>query len=133
MWSIVEHQQYAGNRRGQPGDSHDNDNDSAELSVSDRSVSEGGNLLFTVALSGDVQGSFTIDYASNDVTASSIGSIDYAASTGSLSFSGTDGEIKTISISSTNNNILEPDESFELNFTDISNELVSLMPRLLVR
>jgi hypothetical protein len=100
-----------------------NDNDSAELTVSDQTVTEGGNLTFTVTLNANVQGAFTIDFATNNASAVAPG--DYTAASGTLSFTGTAGEFKTVIISTVNNSILEPEEKFELNFTNISNTLVS--------
>ncbi len=100
-----------------------NDNDSAELTVSDQSVTEGGNLTFTITLSANVQGAFTIDYATNNASALAPG--DFTAASGTLTFNGTAGEFKTVTISTVNNSILEPEETLELNFTDISNTLVS--------
>ncbi len=99
------------------------DNDPAQLTITDQTITEGGNITFTITLSGDVQDAFTIDYTTADATA--LTASDYTAQSGTLSFTGFAGEFYTITVPTTNNSIVEPQETFELNFSDISNALVT--------
>ena len=100
------------------------DNDSASISIDDVSVTEGGNLVFTVTLTGDVAGGFTVDYNTADITATA-GS-DYTSQSGTLTFSGTDGEQLTITVPTLNDLIDEPDETLNAFLSNISNTLVTI-------
>ena len=75
----------------QPGHGHDPQRRHGHASIGDVSVTEGGNLVFTVTLSNAVQGGVKVDYASGDGTATTADS-DYTAASGTLTFSGTAGE-----------------------------------------
>ncbi len=60
-------------------------------------VDEGaGTATFTVRLTGDVQGGFTLDYATADGRAGQPG--DYTSASGTLTFAGTDGESYDITV-----------------------------------
>ncbi|MCF8274575.1 MAG: HYR domain-containing protein, partial [Flavobacteriaceae bacterium] len=99
------------------------DNDAASLSISDVNVTEGNSAVFTLTLTGEVQGGFTIDYATADATAEA-GS-DYTSNSNTLTFAGTDTESQTITVATTDDVLLELSETFEVNLSSISNALVN--------
>ncbi|MDY0102090.1 MAG: Calx-beta domain-containing protein, partial [Lentimicrobium sp.] len=100
------------------------DNDAASLSIADVSVSEAdGTATFTVLLAGNVQGGFTIAYATANNTAVQPG--DYTSASGTLNFTGTTGESHTITVPIINNGILEITETYFVNLSAISNALVT--------
>ena len=86
------------------------DNDRASVSVNDASATEGGSLTFTVTLGQAVDGGFTVTPSFTDGTATQ-GS-DYTANTAALSFSGTAGETQTFTVATTQDAVLEGDETF---------------------
>ncbi|SDX36077.1 Calx-beta domain-containing protein, partial [Lutibacter oricola] len=100
------------------------DNNSASLAVEDITVVEGNNAVFTVTLTGNVQGGFSINYATNDGTATTFDS-DYTVSANTLTFTGTDAESYTITVLTNDDDYLEVVENFMLNLSGISNVLVS--------
>jgi gliding motility-associated-like protein len=95
------------------------------LSIDNVTVTEsdaaGTIATFTVTLTDAVQGGFTVDYGTADNTAQS-GS-DYTATSGTLTFSGTDGETQTITVSITDDSIIEPTESYYVNLSNLSTSL----------
>jgi hypothetical protein len=101
--------------------------DQATLSVSDASIAEGDAgtrlLNFVVTLSGAVDGGFSVDYASADLSARA--GEDYEADSGSLAFAGSDGEVRNVSIVVSGDRVVEPDEQFELRLAAISRPAVS--------
>ena len=79
-------------------------------------VDEGaGTATFTVALSGDVQGGFSVDAATAADTAT-FGD-DYTNAAETLNFAGTDGETQTFTINITDDAILEGSEQFFANLS----------------
>jgi hypothetical protein len=78
------------------------------FSINDVAVTEGGNLVLTVAKSGMTSSSFSVDYATANGTATA-GS-DYTATTGTLTFAAAD-TTKTITIATTNDTTVEGDET----------------------
>ncbi len=107
--------------------------DTAQLSIDDVSIFENGDsqlsstqtdvteLVFTISLSGEVAGGFTVDYATEDGTAEDEnGDGDYKSNSGTLTFAGTDGETKTINIEIFDDEQDETDESFFVNLSNVS-------------
>ena len=94
------------------------------VSVNDVTVVENvGNATFTVTLSGgNVPGGFTVDYATSNNTA--ISGSDYTATSGTLSFAGTNNETKTITVPIIDDAAIEVDEDFLINLSNISNPSV---------
>ena len=93
------------------------DNDSASVGIDDVTVDEAdGTATFTVALTGEVQGGFSVDAATADDTATA-GS-DYTAATQTLNFAGTNGETQTFTVNITDDAVLEGTEQF---FANLSN------------
>ena len=87
-------------------------------------MAEGEDAVFTVTLTGNVQGSFTINYTTADGTAKTLDP-DYTAKAGTLTFSGNNGEAYQIIVPTIDDDILEHDENFVLNLSNISNTLVT--------
>ncbi|WP_345251326.1 Calx-beta domain-containing protein, partial [Kangiella taiwanensis] len=102
-----------------------NDNDNASLAINDVTVNEAdGNAVFTVTLTGDVQGGVSVDFATADDTANA-GS-DYTAQTGTLNFTGTDGEALTITVPITDDAVAEASETYFVDLSNVSNVGVTL-------
>ena len=76
-----------------------NNDESASVTVNDASASEGEDITFTVTLSEAVQGGLTVTPSFTDVTA--VEGTDYDENTTALSFSGTKGETKKFTVSTT--------------------------------
>lgn len=101
------------------------DNDSANITINDVSVNEnGGPANFTVTLTGNAVGSFTVDYATSNGTA--LAGQDYTATNGTLTFAGTGGEFKNIAVPITNDTTVEQNENFTVTLSNVSNSLVVL-------
>ncbi len=91
-----------------------NDNDTASISINNQTVNEGiGQATFTVTLTGEVEAGFTVDYVTADNTA--IAGLDYTATSGTLTFNGTDGETQEIDIPITDDLFVEQSEIFQVN------------------
>jgi hypothetical protein len=91
------------------------DNDSAaapSFAISDVSVNEGGNLVLTVTKAGTTSGSFSVNYATGDGSATA-GS-DYAAASGTLAFGAAD-TIMPITIATTDDTTVESSETVLVN------------------
>ena len=80
------------------------------LTVSDASVVEGGNLTFNVTLNLPVQDGLTVTPGFSDGTATR--GTDYTANFADLRFEGTVGETHTITVASTQDEVVESDETF---------------------
>ncbi|MGO4918355.1 Calx-beta domain-containing protein [Maribacter spongiicola] len=90
-----------------------NDNDQATLTISDESVNEdvtSGVIVFDVVLDLAVVGGTTVTYSFINDTA--INGTDYTGTNGSLTFTGTVNEIRTITVPINNDAILENTETF---------------------
>ena len=91
-----------------------NNDDSATVSVNDASVAESGTMTFTVTLSEAVQGGVTVTPGyTNGTTTSS----DYTANTSALNFSGTKSETQSFSVSTTDDAVLEGNETFTVSLS----------------
>ncbi len=92
------------------------DDDQDSLRIDDASIVEGDTgttaLVFTVTLDGAVEGGVDVAYATAD--GSAIAPADYAATSGTLTFAGTDGETRTISVPILGDTLVEGDETFTL-------------------
>ena len=87
-----------------------NDDDSAAVTVNDANADEGDDISFTVTLSEAVQGGFKVTPSFTDVTA--VEGTDYDKNTGQLTFTGTKGETKTFTVDTTEDGVLEANETF---------------------
>ncbi len=98
--------------------------DSATFSIDDVIMVEGNSgtttLTFTVTLTGDVDTGIVVNYDTADDTAT-VSNSDYTADSGNtLSFVGTSGETKTISVSVIGDTTVELDETFFVNLSNVS-------------
>ena len=80
------------------------------LTVNDATAAEGDTITFTVTLDGAVSGGLTVTPSFTDGTATS--GTDYTENTTALSFTGTAGETKTFKIATTEDAVVEADETF---------------------
>ncbi|MXZ79979.1 MAG: hypothetical protein F4Z15_01090, partial [Gammaproteobacteria bacterium] len=90
------------------------DDDSASLSIQSVSADEGNALTFTVTLNlRAVPGGLTVTPTYRDGTATSTGAgADYTRNTAALTFAGTAGEQHSFTVSTTEDNLVERDETF---------------------
>ncbi len=97
-----------------------NDDGEAALTIADASAEEGDSITFTVTLDKAVQGGLTVTPSFTDVTAT-VGT-DYTENTTALSFTGTAGETQTFTVTTTEDRVVEEDETFtvSLNVSDTS-------------
>ncbi|MFC3974204.1 Calx-beta domain-containing protein, partial [Maribacter confluentis] len=103
------------------------------ISIADFTVNEGitgpNTVDFVVTYTGpSVENAFTVDYALADVTTTA-GS-DYSASaTGTITFPAdtADGDTQVITLSITNDNIIEGDESLTATLSNLSNTLLTIV------
>jgi gliding motility-associated-like protein len=104
----------------------DNDGGSQNgISINDMSVDEGaGTATFTVSLVGNVQGGFTVDYATSNNTAIAPG--DYTSTDGTLTFAGTNGETKTFTVAIMDDNLIEPTETYGVTLSNLSTTLIGI-------
>ena len=86
------------------------DNDSAEVTINDASAAEGSSMTFTVTLDTAVAGGLTVTPDFTDVTATE--GTDYDENTAALSFTGTAGETQTFTVSTTQDDVVEGNETF---------------------
>ncbi len=95
------------------------DNDAASFTISDVSIAEGNagttTAVFTVTLSNAVAGGASVSYATANGTATA--GTDYVATSGTLSFTGTAGEQRTVSVTINGDTTVEPNETFFLNLS----------------
>ena len=89
--------------------------DSAAVTVNDAKADEGDDITFTVTLSEAVQGGLKVTPSFTDGTA--VEGTDYDDNTTALSFSGTKGETKTFTVSTTEDEDVEGDETFTVGLT----------------
>ena len=82
----------------------------ATVTIADASAEEGDALTFTVILDNAVQGGFTVTPSFTDSTATT--GTDYTANTTALSFTGTAGETQTFTVTTTEDQDVEGNETF---------------------
>ncbi len=87
-----------------------NDDGSAAVTIANASAEEGDALTFTVTLDKAVAGGLTVTPGYVDVTATK--GTDYTENTAALTFTGTAGETKTFTVSTAEDTVVEPDETF---------------------
>lgn len=98
--------------------------DTASIAVAATDVMEGDSdseMVYTLRLSGAVESGLTLNYATakpQSGAAATPGS-DYTAKTGTLTFSGTDGETMSISIPIIGDDIVETHETIALRLSDL--------------
>ncbi|MEP4223198.1 Calx-beta domain-containing protein [Rhodopirellula bahusiensis] len=95
--------------------------DAATLTVSDVSVYEDSTthtIQVAVTLDVDVQGGFTVDYDTADITAL-LSNNDYVDSVGTLTFVGFAGEVQWIDIDIVGDDVVEPDEQLQVVLSNV--------------
>ncbi len=99
------------------------DNDITALDIAAAAITEGNagnkNLVFSITLPAATGSAFSVKYNTGDGTATTSDN-DYIAKSGTLNFSGTAGEVKTINIPVKGDIALEDDEVFTLSITGLS-------------
>lgn len=93
----------------------DNETDNAAVTIEDISVTEGGDLLFTVSLDNAVQGAFDVNVSFADGSAT--GGSDYDNAIVTLNFAGTAGETQQFTVSSSDDVTPENAEMFTVNLS----------------
>ena len=96
-------------------------NDPATLSVSDASGGEGGNLTFTVTLSGSPAVAVMVEYATSTEQGDSAGPADYTSASGSLTFEAeaTGGALsQTFTVAATADDLVEGAEMFTVTLSE---------------
>lgn len=103
------------------------------ISANDPSVTEGNTgtvtLTFTVALDTPTTNTVTVDYTTNDITATagglaSEGGADYAGTSGTLTFAPGD-TTKTVAVTVNGDTLYEADETLELVLSNASNATIA--------
>ncbi|WP_421939882.1 Calx-beta domain-containing protein [Pedobacter sp.] len=97
------------------------DDDAATVALNNVTVNESaGTATFTVTLTGNVQNTFSVNYASANGTA--LAGSDYTATTGVVTFpaGSVNGATQTFTVPILNDNIAEPTETFTVNLTGVS-------------
>ena len=89
------------------------------LTINDVYINEGTNAILTVSLINSVNGGFSVDYETQENTASS--GFDYLSNNGTLFFDGFAGETQTITIPTIDDAVEESIESFFVNLTNATN------------
>ncbi|HSF14304.1 MAG TPA: Calx-beta domain-containing protein [Vicinamibacteria bacterium] len=103
----------------QPGVGTIVNDDNASLSINDRMFDESAGVFqFTVTLSGAVAGGLTVDFATNDGTAT-VGDNDYNATNGQLIFAGTAGETMPINVTVNDDAKVELNETFSVDLSNL--------------
>ena len=101
-----------------------NDDDVAQISISDAGLTEGDsgsqNLQFTVSRSGN-GGAFSVDFATSNATATA-GS-DYTSSTGTLSFTANGAPSQVINVPITGESLVEVAETFTVTLSNVVSTL----------
>ncbi len=97
----------------------------SNLSIDDVVVNEnGGAAIFTVTLTGNSVGSFTVDFATSN--GSAVSGQDYTAVSGTLGFTGQSGQQRTISVPIFNDSAVEQDEEFTVTLSKVNSPLVGI-------
>jgi SdrD B-like protein/Calx-beta domain-containing protein len=112
---------------GSPATGEIRNDDTTTLTIGDVSRVEGtggtaSDFVFSVMLSNAVQGGLSVDYATTDGSATA-GSGDYGVESGTLEFSGSAGETKTVTVQVAHDAIVERDEVFSLALLELADLL----------
>ncbi|SDD06044.1 Calx-beta domain-containing protein [Pedobacter soli] len=105
----------------------DNNTATVSISATPTSVNEGaGTATFTVTLSNAVQNAFSVNYTTTNGTA--IAGQDYTATSGTLNFPANSaaGSTLTFTVPITDDNIVEPSETFNGTLTGVTGGLVTI-------
>jgi gliding motility-associated-like protein len=101
------------------------DDDTANVTINNVTTLENaGNIVFTVSVDLEVDGGFSINYATADGTATAAGNDYTSAATTVLNFAGNAGETQTVTIPINDDQIVENAENFFINLSNSSNASV---------
>ncbi len=95
------------------------DDDAPLITMADLSVTEGAPAVFAATLTNATPGGVTLTYSTLNGTATA--PQDYTTVTGTLNFIGTAGEVRTVTVTTIDDNLVEPEEHFFLTFNHPSN------------
>lgn len=98
--------------------------DALVLSTRDIAVEESGTATVPIKLEQATVGPFTVDYGFTDVTAT--GGIDYDNTGGTLSFTGTAGEVQNVLVPITADLVSDDKEQFKVTLSNCSDPLVDI-------
>ena len=84
----------------------------ANVTIANSSADEGDSMTFAVTLDAAVSGGLTVTPSFTDITATK--GTDYTENTTALTFAGTAGETQTFTVTTTEDAVAEPDETFEV-------------------
>jgi len=110
------------------------DDDSAAVTIEDVDVNEGSNAGLTLTLNNEVEGGFTIDVTAYPINGSGTatggtsdsGNTDFIEKTESITFSGSAGETKSFSVTTTTNGNENSNEIFEVGMDNLANTSASV-------
>ena len=105
----------AGVTAGSPATGTITDDDVPAVTIADASAGEGDPITFTVRLDKAVSGGLTVTPSFSDGTATQ--GTDYTENTAALSFTGTAGEERTFTVATTEDEIVEENETFTVSLT----------------
>ena len=98
------------------------DNDTATLTIADVTMAEtdvGTTLfVFNVTSNAAIDTGFTVDFATDDMSATTANG-DYTLNSGTLTFVGNSGEMHSLSVAVTGDAVVELDETFLVNLSNI--------------
>ncbi|MEM6842468.1 MAG: Calx-beta domain-containing protein [Bacteroidota bacterium] len=98
--------------------------DQATVTVEDISPDEDGTFTLTLSLDNAVDGGFEVDFSTADNTATA--GADYTAITNqTLTFAGTANETETVTITVTDDNVVEADEVIDISLSNVMAATVS--------
>ena len=100
---------------GTINDDGDGNGTAPAVTVADAWASEGDSMTFTVTLHGAVSGGLTVTPGFTDGTATK--GTDYTENTAAITFAGTDGETRTFTVATTEDEVVEGAESFTVDLT----------------
>ena len=92
-------------------------NDTAQLTVENITVPEGGTFSFMITLDNEVSGGFTID--PDAVSGTALKGVDYSIPGGQLTFSGAPGESHVFSVDTVDDAIVEETETFTVSLNNL--------------
>ena len=99
-----------------------NNDDSATVTIDDASANEGDSMTFTVTLDNVVQGGLKVTPSYTNGTAAST---DYTENKAALTFTGTANETKTFTVSTTEDGVLEANETFTVGLSTSNSSVTS--------
>ncbi|PIB29819.1 Calx-beta domain-containing protein [Maribacter sp. 4G9] len=98
------------------------------ISVADFTVDESaGTATFDVSLNADVQGGFSVDFTIADGSAIAPGDYTVASNTGTLNFTGTNGEVQTVTVTIIDDTLIESAEDLGIALSGLTTGLINIV------